>query len=572
MKENGLEQGPKSPGEDSLLYRLLMRSHAKRKDEEPNVPEPPEEQELPVAGEELSAPQEDNVPPAQEAQTAAPTPAAAPAPAPVAEEPTPAPEVPAPAPEAELAPQEEPGPPPEASQDARAELELGEGKMTATLIVRPPKGEGAPVSEELILSALAQKGITTGLRMPVIQLIAKRSFYDKSFVIAQGTPPQNGVNGRVEDLFARVQQYCPVEDAHGNVNFKDLGTVRNIHQGEPICNIIAPVPPVEGINVCGDPVRGTPGREAAVPRGQGTVLSPDGTQLVAGCSGNLRFSNGCFMVDEVLHIHGSVDVSVGNLDFCGDIVISGVVCEGFEVRSGKNVTVHDIVEGASIYAKGNITLVKGMNGMGKGTLEAKGDIKSRFLENCSVKAGGTIVAESIMNSFVYSEDKIVVAGRYGVLVGGSFTARNAIEAKKVGAASHIATTVVLGASPELVSERREWMQKLSAAQQAVESTTKDIGFLETKFRGTKMPPEYEELLAQRRKQKMVALIEQSRATKKAEELNAAIESIKTCSLTCENIYPPVRIMMGNSALTIRVQESNCRFYFEDGEIHRGSRV
>ena len=72
----------------------------------------------------------------------------------------------------------------------------------------------------------------------------------------------------------------------------------------------------------------------------------------------------------------NVDNSTGNLRFNGDVVVKGFVQEGFEIHSTGNVRIEGSVEGASIYADGSILLVNGINGMGRGILQAGKEVTS----------------------------------------------------------------------------------------------------------------------------------------------------------------------------------------------------
>ena len=57
-------------------------------------------------------------------------------------------------------------------------------------------------------------------------------------------------------------------------------------------------------------------------------------------------------------------------------------------------------------AGGDIIIAKGMNGMGKGVLNAKGNVVAKFLENATVTALGYVSSESILHSTVMQVMKL----------------------------------------------------------------------------------------------------------------------------------------------------------------------
>ena len=66
------------------------------------------------------------------------------------------------------------------------------------------------------------------------------------------------------------------------------------------------------------------------------------------------------------------------VDFNGDIVIHGNVEAGVVINAGKSLTVDGVVESASITAGGMVCLKRGMQGGGKGSITAGGDIFTEF--------------------------------------------------------------------------------------------------------------------------------------------------------------------------------------------------
>ena len=140
--------------------------------------------------------------------------------------------------------------------------------------------------------------------------------------------------------------------------------------------------------------------------------------------GHVSFTGGKLNVYPVYEVRGNVDNSTGNINFVGKVVVKGNVLTGFEIKAEGDIEVEGVVEGAKLEAGGNILLKRGAQGSGRGVLICQGSLVSRFIENCTVEAGGDIIADAIMHCSISSKSSIELKGRKGLLVGGNTAARN----------------------------------------------------------------------------------------------------------------------------------------------------
>lgn len=461
-------------------------------------------------------------------------------------------------------------PPPPPPVDAKVEVKVSSDRMRAAVALTPPKNGGKHITAKQVEEAVKDQGIKVGINETVFDTIEKLQRYEKDVAVAGGIAAVDGEDGSVIDNFERNQQLRPTVTEDGSVDFKDLSVVTNINKGAIICKIIPPGKATPGMDVYGDPIEGRDGRESIPPQGRNTELAADGTQLVASCDGNLVCVNGRFQVDDVLHINGNIDNEVGNIDFCGKIIVEGDVCEGFSLKSRKSIEIRGNVEGASVIAKEDIVVKKGMNGMNRGILQAGGDIRCKFLENCTIMAGGSVFTESAMNSVIQAEDKLVVDGRRSVLVGGTYTAKNVIEAKVVGSEAHVPTTIVMGISPEKLTKFKQISEELAQLVKELTTLTLDIAYLEDReTRGRPMAGDRMTQLMEKRKLKTKNLFKTGQLNKEFKEIQEGMESSKSCHLSCKQIFPPTQIMIGNVNYTVREMEKSKLFYLDEGEIRMG---
>ncbi|MBQ4164793.1 MAG: DUF342 domain-containing protein, partial [Oscillospiraceae bacterium] len=222
---------------------------------------------------------------------------------------------------------------------ANVEISVDPNFTTAFMEITAPQNDGNHVTEEQIKNALVEKGVYFGIDEDVLSSVVKQKRYGENICIARWVPPVDGVDGTVKFLFDKDSVIAPVEDEHGTVDYKNLGIVKNIYRGTPIAEISMPTEGTPGTDISGKTIGQHIGVPAHVNIGAGTTLSEDGTAIVADLDGNLRFSGNAFVVEEELIIKNDVDVSSGNIDFIGNIIIKGNVLEGYTVSSKRNITI-----------------------------------------------------------------------------------------------------------------------------------------------------------------------------------------------------------------------------------------
>ena len=125
--------------------------------------------------------------------------------------------------------------------------------------------------------------------------------------------------------------------------------------------------------------------------------------------------------------------------------IQGSVLPGFFVKAKGDIVVGQDVTDAIVEAGGNITVKLGIEGKGQTKVIAGGNIKAKFIINSKVEAMGTIqIDDSIINSNVFSNDKIFVTDKHGKIIGGETTALYEMQAKISGVPNENKTILAVG--------------------------------------------------------------------------------------------------------------------------------
>lgn len=135
---------------------------------------------------------------------------------------------------------------------------------------------------------------------------------------------------------------------------------------------------MDGKTVTGKPIPAKRGREQLPLKGKGFERKDDNT-YVALMSGKIETQNDRVVILPVHELSGNADLSSGNIDFHGDVVIHGSVESGVIVKASGTITVDGIVEACTLEAGKDIILRSGMLGGNKASVKTKGSITAKFL-------------------------------------------------------------------------------------------------------------------------------------------------------------------------------------------------
>lgn len=333
-----------------------------------------------------------------------------------------------------------------------------DGMVARMKLIEPPEDVGAPGRREM-LAALFKRKITSGVKTEFIARLAERPIYGRFFRIAEGVPAQDGQDGAVEYFFNPSADLRPRVAEDGTVDYRALDFVKSVKAGDLLCRITPPAAGIDGVNIYGKAISAEAGGAAVICCGANTVLSGDGLEIRAQCDGQVFLRGSTVMVSQFLALE-AVDYATGNIEFSGSVHIRGDVANGFTVKAEGDIVVSGVVENATLIAGGSIALCSGIKGGGSGLLDAGQDIRTLFIESCRGRAGGSIYADTILNSQLECGRQISVLGKRGSLMGGSCTAGESVCAAQIGNQAQVPTAVKVGPAAGLTDDKR---QNLSAA-------------------------------------------------------------------------------------------------------------
>lgn len=304
-----------------------------------------------------------------------------------------------------------------------------------------------------IIDKLQDRGVKFGIKEQVIKTMLEKKIYNKSILVAEGIPPQDGQDAVIKYKFKKKNKANLTEDIEGKVDFRELGLIDIVRSGDVLATKILPTKGTPGKKVTGESIPAKNGKDTSILPGENTRLSLDGLSLLSAVDGCIFWKDDRIGVKTTYEVSGDVDMNVGNIYFVGDVKVKGEVKEGFTINTRGNIEIGGGVENATLISEGNITVAHGVVGR-KTKIIANGDLKCKFIQNANVEVkGNVIVYDAILHSNVNAGKSVfVLGGKKGVILGGKITAKNEVNAKNIGNMSEVPTEIEVGVDPKVRQE------------------------------------------------------------------------------------------------------------------------
>jgi uncharacterized protein (DUF342 family) len=259
---------------------------------------------------------------------------------------------------------------------------------------------------EDILEYLDSQNITYGIINEAIYNMIDDKIYYEEVLVAEGTKPNNGSDAYFEFHFNTVPETKPIIFPDGSVDYNTLGKIELVDKGQLLATYHEPVPAVEGMDVFGKPILVKKPNDIKPLRGKGFEMTEDHKQYYSTIEGRVSYNDNQLSVIPIFTVEGDAEAATGDINFNGDVLVKGNVFANVTISATANITVNGHVEVANLVAGKDVLLKNGMQGSGVGTINAKGNVMAKFLEQTQVYAKGNISANAILNCVTHSEIKL----------------------------------------------------------------------------------------------------------------------------------------------------------------------
>ncbi len=354
----------------------------------------------------------------------------------------------------------------------------------------PPSNDGRFMTKEDILHQLSRQGVKFGIDDTQVSSFLEARKYCTSYILAEAEMPIEGHDAVIEYHFNTDLSRKPKMNEDGSVDFHQLDTVSHIEKDMVLATLTPAVHGKPGTDVMGKPIKPRNVAVKFLRQAKHTHLSPDGLQQISDVNGHASLIDGVLFVSDTYLVPANVDPTTGDIDYNGNVEVVGNVNTGYKVTATGDIIVDGIVEGAELYAGGQIILKRGIQGMTKGILQAGTNIITKFIENAEVSAGGFIQTESIMHSNVTAGEEIIVKGRKGFITGGSVKSGKYIDAKTIGSVMGTNTNLEVGVNMKLTQEVKALEKEHADVVATIDRDEKIIAFISNKIKNhEQIPPD-----------------------------------------------------------------------------------
>ncbi|MDR0220932.1 MAG: FapA family protein [Lachnospiraceae bacterium] len=446
-------------------------------------------------------------------------------------------------------------------------MEISPDKMQATARFYPPSIGGNRTNIDEITLGLMRNGATKGVKEDAINAFLANPQYCTDIVVAEGQEVKQGCNAKVEYFFETAPNTKPTLKEDGSVDFFHLHNIVHCQAGQVLARLTPEDRGAAGFTVTGEPLRPVDVRGHAFKKSNNVTISEDKLTVTANVDGHVSLVDGVIFVANVYQVE-NVNSATGNIDFEGSVVVKGNVYSNFIVKAKGNIEVEGVVEGAIMDSGGDIILRRGMKGMGRGMLKAKGNVISQFIENARVEAGGNVSTDAILHSEITAGNEISVTSKKGFITGGRVCAGHMVQVKTLGSQMGSDTIVEVGVDPT-TKNRIQFLQKhINELNKEIKGNQPILNSMAQKIaQGVKLSPDqvkYVQNLSAENKERTAEL---EAAMDELDVLQEKHEGTAGASVVVTgDVDSGTMIVIGDISMTVQSSMSYCRFVSRGGEV------
>jgi len=417
-------------------------------------------------------------------------------------------------------------------------------KLTASLILEAGDGAGTALSSSMALAALEKIGVRGKIDTALIEAtVADVNTTKKSteIVVLRGDRPVLPGSSRVSWF----------------VSFSPLTNSANVNAGDSILSTQKIPAGADGLNVFGIQIKAASAEAEIIPAHDETVSEQtDGPAqiYIAAKSGELALTDGKLTISDTRELTADIDDASGDLDFPGNLVLTGNVKKGRIVKAAGSLSITGDAEAALVSADESVTMKGGIRGAGRGTVWAKHAIALTFAENARILAGQDISIDNYcFQCTVKTNGMLKMKGNPAVLLGSTVYASKGVEVFELGSAKTIRTSISFGQN-YLVSDQIEVCEKEVAK---IEETVAKIDGEMKKLSSN--DPRIHEL----RRKKLEMLKRNDKLTVRIFTLKEQFETHVISHISVENtVYPGVILESHGRYYEVREPKNHVIFVFD----------
>lgn len=342
---------------------------------------------------------------------------------------------------------------------AFVDLQISEDRVEAWM--RVPKAVHGTTDIGPIKKMVKKRGIKNGIvpDTQIIDFIKNCKDPHEKFVVAKGVPASVGKPAHIIFHFNTEHDAAGVVREDGSIDFTSRGDSPFVKKGQVLAEKKPMEHPKPGMDIFGETLLVGEVEDIPLQGGDGVNFSEDEMQIIAAIQGQPNLdAKGVVSVLEQFTVKGDVDFKTGNINFNGNVLVTGTVKEGFTVECDQ-LTANEI-NGGTILIRGDL---KVSNGIVNSYIETQGNVQAKFLNNVKIFANGDMmITREIMGS------RILISGALnneaGRITASHIAARMGFSIKQIGTDKAESSTIKTGADDHIRWIAEKFEVKIQALQ------------------------------------------------------------------------------------------------------------
>lgn len=445
-------------------------------------------------------------------------------------------------------------------------VKIDADEMEAYLQLAPP-AENTNYTIKDLQNMLNNNNVRYGIINSALTDIIEGRLYNQAVLVAKGMEPVHGVDGYYEYMFNKLVDNKPQIKEDGTVDYWSVHNIESVEAGKIIAVYHPPVQGKDGIGVRGNVVYAKRGKEMPLLKGKGFDRSSDNMLYTASIDGKIEMQNDRIIISGIHEVSGNVDITRGNIDFRGDVVVHGNVESGLTIRATGSITIDGTIEACTLEAGKDIILRSGMLGGHKASVKTKGNIYAKFFENTHIEAEGNIQADVLMNCVVDCHGKVVLSGRRASIIGGEIHAIQGVEAFSIGNDAETKTYIYTGAEIAIHTRAAQLEKQIADIKTEIKKIEKGLEQFKAleKEKAASYANDPRRMALLRIRIKDVATL--AEAEDEFAKVNSLLSRAKGSTVKImDKVYPGVRIIIDDERIKVPNEASNIEFYCLDSVI------
>jgi hypothetical protein len=200
---------------------------------------------------------------------------------------------------------------------------------------------------------------------------------EKEIVIAQGQPPTLPTPAQLINL---IEENKPVVNDDERVDYF-ASKITLVQEGQVLARKVPGTPGLPGMNVRGVEIPAPRPKDFQFKLRKNVRISEDGLEVISTIAGlPIRMDEYAYGVEPVFILNNNLDLSVGSIEFPGDVYISGDVEDCLHVFAGGKVEIQGSASRAEIRAEKGLVIQRNVIA-GKLVVGASFVVRSRLLRD-----------------------------------------------------------------------------------------------------------------------------------------------------------------------------------------------